>query len=85
MQNTVDDLKIQLHQQQQAAGTAVEHLSAREAELQQLKNLSSTEAQAWAKQNGRAQSSKSSQSSIQLPAYAAFADACSFSLGALHL
>jgi hypothetical protein len=47
MQETVDDLKVQLHQQQQAASTAVQDLSAKEAELQKFKDISSTEAQGW--------------------------------------
>jgi hypothetical protein len=46
-QDLVDDLKVQLSQQQQAASDATQALAAREEELQQIKASSTTEVQAW--------------------------------------
>lgn len=47
MQETVDELKVQLSQQAQAASDATQALSGVEEELQRLKASSTTEVQAW--------------------------------------
>lgn len=46
-QELVDDLKVQLSQQQQAANDATQALASRDEELQQIKASSTTEVQAW--------------------------------------
>lgn len=46
-QDTVEDLKVQLEQQQAATADAKQQLSDKEAELQQLRGLNSNEVQAW--------------------------------------
>lgn len=47
LQDTVDDLKVQLFNQQQAASDTTQALAAREEELQRIKASSTTEVQAW--------------------------------------
>jgi hypothetical protein len=47
LQDLVEDLKVQLSQQQQAAADATQALASREEELQQIKASSTREVQAW--------------------------------------
>jgi hypothetical protein len=46
-QGLVEDLKVKLSQQQQAANDATQALASRDEELQQIKASSTTEVQAW--------------------------------------